>query len=107
MIDLVELDALAANPDAEFVTASTGDFRELIRLARFGQAWEAAEAAAPQGWRMAVGQDSEEWPGPWTASTASLAFFNGENDDEFIAGEADTPAAALHALAAKLREQQR
>lgn len=76
-------------------------------------AWAEAEAALPEGWRPAtVGPadpDAYDEAGnpisaPWVASVVSPAFFDGENDREWACGSGPTPAAALRALAAKLRE---
>lgn len=114
-----ELDRLAkrhaespgAPPDQEHVCLGCWmpwpcDAARLIELARLGAAWQAAEAALPEGWRIGdVGRgpspmQSRVWDaaafGPWERSSRSC---------ESLSGYGPTPAAALLALAAALRER--
>jgi hypothetical protein len=69
-------------------------------------AWAEAEAALPNGWRLRVTRADESFK-VWQASAVSPEFFDGENDNdaECAMGEGDSPAAALHALAARLRDE--
>lgn len=79
----------------------------LIEMARLGEAWQAAEEALPEGWLLdgvrlagiAPSQIKAGWEaaaiGKWDRSSRS-------RPAEY--GYGPTPAAALQALAAKLRE---
>jgi hypothetical protein len=66
-----------------------------------GAAWAEAEAALPEGWAINLlwgTVTAERWganAGPWPADPRERGAFGG----------GDTPAAALHALAAALRRQ--
>lgn len=66
-------------------------------------AWAAAEAALPEGWRLTLGRSDDDYA-TWSAIAVSPAFFEGEIAGGWISGEGPTPAAALLALAARLRE---
>ena len=60
-------------------------------------AWAEAEAVLPErGWWLSLSRDTA---GPYRATATDLTFRRG-----LLAEEATTPAAALRALAAKLRE---
>jgi len=70
-------------------------------------AWAEAEAAMPEGWWMArmelSGMTTEDMGGNRDRLTWWEAWARGPKDKD-AKGVADTPAAALRALAAKLRE---
>jgi hypothetical protein len=66
-------------------------------------AWAEAEAALPEGWRLAVQRTDEDFD-TWAATGVSQAFFDGESDDAYADGQGPTPAAALRALAVALAE---
>jgi len=86
---------------------------EAVTEPGLSEAWAAAEAAVPEGWRpITVGPpdpDAYDKAGnaitePWFAATVSPAFFNGETerDTEWECGYGPTPVAALLDLAARL-----
>lgn len=91
--------------DAAFIAACDPDtIRRLIADARLGAAWREAEAALPEGWRIAhVSQRLEyaETRRQWVA----LAKQGRGNFPHRCLGTGPTPAAALLALAAALRER--
>ena len=64
-------------------------------------AWSEAEAALPEGWRLRVETGDSLDPKPYWA-LASLQF----DKEGVVETGGSTPAAALRALAAKLRERQ-
>jgi hypothetical protein len=66
-------------------------FRDAYEL---GCAWAEAEAALPEGGRI----EYVEWISPGYRAAASIM-------GEWFYGEGDTPAAALRALAERLRER--
>lgn len=66
------------------------------------EAWAEAEAALPEGWHMLALQDTtgETWSlATWRAMAGEY-----EIDGPFCASVGPTPAAALHAIAVRLRE---
>jgi hypothetical protein len=74
----------------------------LHRSQELGAAWAEAEAALPEGWRLNGLTSVDYHVGPLTLGWIAHAV--GPSSGA-IGDAADTPAAALHALAAKLRER--
>ena len=78
--------------------------RVASRVAPLDAAWQEAEAALPEGWEhLAVHRARDYGDDPWCYIGEA-----GRHDDEIgnegWSGPQPTPAAALRALAAKLRE---
>jgi hypothetical protein len=71
----------------------------LIEAARLGVAWQAAEAALPEGWDWGLTMTADH---QWCASAAPVTSSMVYRDGKYTI--ADTPAAALQALTAKLQE---
>ena len=65
-----------------------------------GAAWAEAEAALPEGWDFGITMTGVEGDGRYHASAAPLSSSFAYRDGKYA--DADTPAAALRALAARL-----
>lgn len=87
------------------MTATNGDLWEIIDalrdMAELGDAWKEAEAALPEGWWFDV--FSLALPGWWEVVARAETELSGGKG---ISVEAEGIAAALRALAAKLRTPQ-
>lgn len=89
---------IGPDPTPESVQA----FRDAYDLAA---AWAEAEAALPEGWRLYGVQYTGDEPWSlrvWRAWAGLVPY--GEDENPYRASVGYTPAAALRALAAKLRE---
>ncbi len=77
-----------------------------VELYTLDAAWAEAEAALPEGWQFELGRLN--FDGEWEAFAKSRAFWEDDlrvpnREQQIAAGEGPTPAAALRALAEKLR----
>lgn len=100
-LDLDALDKLAiANGNDLWEVVDADTIRRLIALARLGAAWEAAEGALPEGWRLAtLAIDTDDVT--WIAEAESPNAYPWES----ATGHGPTPAAALEALRAALERR--
>ena len=66
-------------------------------------AWAEAEAALPEGWSFGLRRWTDGSCNAWVSDVAYLPFGHFDRPVPELEGKGDTPAAALHALAANLR----
>ena len=91
--------------DAAFIAAcDPATISRLCDMAELGEAWAEAEAAVPEGWTInGLVRDGDRW---LVHASARYEWAIIQGTERLWRAEifGPTPAAALHALAAKLRE---
>ena len=98
-----EFDMGVASRRAERIVAALPP--DLLAAVELGQAWQACEAALPRRWRFSL---APYYPNGWEAEAHDITRVWRPENRKYATGTSgpyDTPAAALRALEAALRDR--